>query len=52
MDLDSRVFQDRMVNNEDREWFKQLIDATAQAKFAGVGWDTVAGSGCSRGAPA
>mmetsp|Transcript_3151 Transcript_3151/g.13662 ORF Transcript_3151/g.13662 Transcript_3151/m.13662 type:complete len:4229 (-) Transcript_3151:2367-15053(-) len=35
-----RVFQDRMVNNEDREWFRNLIDATAKEKL-GVGWDEV-----------
>ena len=35
-----RVFQDRMVNNEDREWFRDLIDKTAREKL-GVGWDEV-----------
>ena len=37
-----RVFQDRMVNNEDREWFQDLIDKTSKDKL-GVGWEAVVG---------
>jgi len=37
-----RVFQDRMVNNEDRLWFKELIDSTA-TKTLGSGWSEVVG---------
>jgi dynein heavy chain len=39
-----RVFQDRMVNNEDREWFKALIDKTAKEKM-GASWAEVVGDG-------
>ena len=38
-----RVFQDRMVNNEDREWFRDLVDKVSKEKFNGVGWDDVVG---------
>ena len=35
-----RVFQDRMVTTDDREWFKALVDTTGKDKL-GVGWDDV-----------
>ena len=37
-----RVFQDRMVSNEDREWFRELVDRVAREKL-GVTWDQVVG---------
>ena len=37
-----RVFQDRMVSNEDREWFRELVDRVASEKL-GVTWDQVVG---------
>ena len=30
----SRVFEDRLVNNEDRQWFQQLISKTMNAEFS------------------
>ena len=30
----SRVFEDRLVNNEDREWFQKLISKTMNAEFS------------------
>ena len=30
----SRIFEDRLVNNEDREWFQKLISKTMNAEFS------------------
>ena len=30
----SRVFEDRLVNNEDREWFQKLISKTMNTEFS------------------
>ena len=30
----SRVFEDRLVNNEDREWFQQLVKKTMSSEFS------------------
>ena len=38
-----RVFQDRMVNAEDRDWFKALVDRVAREKLS-VSWDDVVNS--------
>ena len=35
-----RVFQDRMVNTEDRDWFRALVDRVAREKLS-VSWDDV-----------
>jgi dynein heavy chain len=35
-----RVFQDRMVNAEDRDWFRALVDRVAREKLS-VSWDDV-----------
>ena len=39
-----RVFQDRMVNAEDRSWFQSLVDRVAKEKL-GVGWSEVVDGG-------
>lgn len=35
-----RVFRDRLINNEDRDWFNTLIEAKATTKFE-LSWDQV-----------